>query len=244
MASLCPFLPQTSCVSQLLRDHMSSNVIRPDINTRTWILSAVWNERPLTESSIRQPSASDCTFMDDSIENEAWDAESGLLYHSGTQKRGVSVILPPSSQYCHLGPWWRVQPGVNTDFTGRGRKPCRTAPFLLQAAQVAVSRQDEMFSPTDVMPPSSESWNELKTCPGPHRDCYLGWEFTHMTTPDEKQAPASRWHPHVTLWSGSLSTYRNVMVPAALSLVGLTCQRRQTTPCHHIYGGHTERHWM
>ena len=188
VASLCPFLPQVSCVSQLLRDRLSSNFIRLDINTRTWILSAVWNEGPLTESSIRQPSASDCTFMDDSTENEAWDAESGLLYRR-EHKNGASVTLPPSSPYCHVGPWWRVQPGVNTDLTRRDRKPCRTAPFLLQAAQLAVSRHDEMFSPTDVMPPSSESWNALRTWPSPQRDCYLGWEFTHMTTPDEKQRP-------------------------------------------------------
>ena len=94
MASLCPFLPQVSCVSQLLRDRLSSNFIRLDINTRTWILSAVWNEGPLTESSIRQYSASDCTFMDDSTENEAWDAESGLLHSRGTQKRGLGHPAP------------------------------------------------------------------------------------------------------------------------------------------------------
>ena len=149
---------------------------------------------------------------------------------AGEHKNRALVTPPPSSLYCHLGPWWRVQPGVNTDFTRRGRKLCRTAPFLLQAAQLAVSRHDEMFSPTDIMPPSSESWRHA---PVPRETAIWGENSHTWQHRTRTKARAPRWHPHITLWSGSLSTYRSVtawaaLVPAALSLVGLTCQSRQT----------------
>lgn len=241
------FLPQVSCVSQLLRDHVSSNFIRPDINTRTWILlcSLEWRA---TYWVIYQAAFSQWLHFYGWFHRMKPGMLSLVFSDSrGTQKTGPRLVtLPPSSLYCHLG----LPEGFSRGWT----LPLQGEAGALQNSPHSFSKLPNWLFPDTMkcLVPQTlcPQLRELKTCPSPQRDCYLGWEFTHMTALDEnKGCGAPRWHPHVTLWSGSLMTYRSVTAWAALvplqlwALWGLTCQSRQTALPLYLRGGTLERHW-